>query len=231
MRALRLKMPVCLEDLGPLIRAYEERVIAGRFIAAMDCMSRPYRIHQLGLWWDGGHLTPDQFREALLDVWEDTEFPHSNRRLALRLFRAAGFATNAPEEWARLSDPLEIWRGTNHLRPKGLSWTLDRTRALWFARRFAHGQPAHLVHGRILKRHVLAFCHARGEGEVVVDPAKLRILGVSNAQAPQEDESYQRLLDELRRRREEQMEAAILAGNRRSLLTQLGREIALLTPR
>jgi hypothetical protein len=184
-------------------------------------MGRPYRLHQLAYWWGAGCLTVDQFRVILLSAWQDTELPHRNYRLALRVFRAAGFVTDSPARWAALPDPLEVWRGTNHLRPKGISWTIDPRRAVWFARRFASEGPGHLLQGRILKRHVHAFCDGRDENEVVVDPAKVRIVGVSNALAAEYNAMYDRVLE----RKRQQTAVALRQGQRLALLRELQRNL------
>jgi hypothetical protein len=185
-------------------------------------MGKPYRLHQLDYWWSAGHLGMDQFRWLLLEAWQDTEFPHRSYRLALRLFRAAGFVTDSLTRWAALPDPLEVWRGTNHLRPKGISWTIDPGQALWFARRFTFEGSGHLLRGRILKRHVHAFCTGRDEGEVVVEPAKVRIIGASNALAAEHDAKYERVLE----RERQQMVAGLRHSQRRGLLRELQRDLA-----
>lgn len=83
------------------------------------------------------------------------------------------------DERARLraSPPqIEVWRGANcqDYVQNGLSWTLDRAQAVWFACRFtehSHRKP-YLARGLIARENVLAMFDG-GEREVVLDPDEL----------------------------------------------------------
>jgi hypothetical protein len=52
---------------------------------------------------------------------------------------------------------------------RGLSWTLDRDKAIWFAKRFSMlpRLTPRLVEGFVHKRHVLAYFGGRKEKEIV----------------------------------------------------------------
>jgi hypothetical protein len=54
----------------------------------------------------------------------------------------------------------------------GLSWTLDRDTAAWFAKPSApHPEPrSTVVTGRVLKKHIIAMFSARKKHEVLVFP-------------------------------------------------------------
>ncbi|MBV8324661.1 MAG: hypothetical protein JO049_28800, partial [Hyphomicrobiales bacterium] len=73
------------------------------------------------------------------------------------------------EALAALPDGLTVWRGTARQRSiRGLSWTLDRDKAIWFAKRFPMRRRApRLVEGFVHKRHVLAYFWERKEKEIV----------------------------------------------------------------
>ena len=67
-----------------------------------------------------------------------------------------------------------IWRGAGHPFPEsGLSWTTDRQKAIWFAKRNHQSKPhhgAHLAKGIVQKKNVLAYFVGRGEKEIVILP-------------------------------------------------------------
>ena len=75
---------------------------------------------------------------------------------------------------AALPDRLTIYRGV-HIKKgtlRGLSWTLDRERAEWFANRWAKRRP-YLVEAEVLKSDVRAYFLDRNEAEIIVLPNRL----------------------------------------------------------
>jgi hypothetical protein len=69
-----------------------------------------------------------------------------------------------------LSGQIRIFRGCLKHNKKGLSWTLDREKAIWFANRFAkHAQPL-LVSGYVDADKIAAYLDCRGEKEVILNP-------------------------------------------------------------
>jgi hypothetical protein len=86
-----------------------------------------------------------------------------------------------------LPDTVTIWRGvTRRKAADGMSWTIDRSKAVWFANRFAEleGRERILVQGTIEKGNILAYLDSRGESEIVVDPANVRIDKIQRLKAP-----------------------------------------------
>jgi hypothetical protein len=81
-----------------------------------------------------------------------------------------------------MPDEFPVYRGFIGKRGKGLSWTIDQSKAEWFARRFAMlthlGQPR-LMEGIVKKKDVLAYFNGWKEKEIVVDPANVRSLRTS----------------------------------------------------
>ena len=74
-------------------------------------------------------------------------------------------------ELARLPERIEVYRGvTDWNRRAGISWTLDREMAAWFARRFAFSSAGVVVAGTVLKERVVALIDDRAEREVIVWP-------------------------------------------------------------
>ena len=73
---------------------------------------------------------------------------------------------------------VQVWRGCEQGRERGLSWTTDRAIAAEFAqgKRCRNKTPT-LVHAEIPKQHILAVFTERQESEIVLDPRRLRRLG------------------------------------------------------
>lgn len=157
-------------------RAYEvksvevERLVGeGKLGDAIWHYERPWRMLMLHRWWKTGRVDRDRLRVLLPDIWRDTEQPHQFGRKPSELFRAAGpeLLSDAPVPWAT-GDVLTVWRGG---RPQGISWTLDRKRAEWFAGRF-DGES--VWRGTIEASKVWAYFERRNEQEVVLNPRRLK---------------------------------------------------------
>jgi hypothetical protein len=66
-----------------------------------------------------------------------------------------------------LDDTVTIFRGcVKNLNEDGLSWTLDRERAEWFANRF--DQKGIVIEKAIGKEEIVAYFSGRGEQEIIV---------------------------------------------------------------
>lgn len=122
------------------------------------------------------------FWTVLGDVWTKQEQLWPNRKVFLQLFQSARPSREhlmTPEERSALEAlPAEVpvFRGFIGVRGKGLSWTLDRASAEWFARRFEAlehlGQPR-VKEGVVRKQDILAYFGRRKEMEIVIDPDKV----------------------------------------------------------
>ncbi len=72
-----------------------------------------------------------------------------------------------------LPDSIEIYRGSDGEEGvQGLSWTLNRERALRFAMRFSYNEPV-LAALTVHKSYIVAYYSSRGEDEVVIHPGLL----------------------------------------------------------
>ncbi len=90
----------------------------------------------------------------------------------------ADFLTPEPRcFYDALANIVEIWRGCERGRERGLSWTTDRAVAEGFAagRRCVNKVPT-LLRAEIPKQHIFAVFVERMESEIVVDPRRLRAL-------------------------------------------------------
>lgn len=71
-----------------------------------------------------------------------------------------------------LPDEFPVWRGCQWKNRNGLSWTLDKEKAIWFAKRF--NQKPRLHSGTVAKSDVIAHFLGRGEQEILVPHNKVR---------------------------------------------------------
>jgi len=130
-------------------------------------------------------------------IWSQQEEVWRQRNWYLQRFRSPRpqrESLMSAEEHQYLHElPAEfpIYRGFIGNRGEGLSWSLDRAKAEWFARRFSIltelGQPR-LMTGVIKKKDVLAYFDGREEKEIVVDPAKVHSMKVEKVTPSKSDD-------------------------------------------
>lgn len=157
------------ERIGNLVKE-------GKFTEAIWYFERPYRMTTVSHWFKTKQLDRDGLRRLLPGVWRDTEFPHQFGRTPAYLFRSATPPTLIDEAeggfpWLP-GETLEVFRGGTG---RGISWTLDRKKAEWFAKRFlTDGKTKPVWRATVNANDVWAYFAGRGESEVVVDPRWLR---------------------------------------------------------
>jgi hypothetical protein len=83
---------------------------------------------------------------------------------------------------AAMPDTLTIYRGVGHVDAvAGLSWTTSVDTAIWFAKRYEHGDRTPMVStGKVQKSDVLAHFLGRSENEIVVLPDAVSNIEVVN---------------------------------------------------
>ena len=112
---------------------------------------------------------PEQYADILKDCWVSEEWPNRDVNVDMdwmvRLFRGADRALMVPE-W--FPESMRVYRGVNMGgSPYGMSWTVVRDIARWFADRF--GDDGEVYELEVPRENVLAYIEERGENEVVVD--------------------------------------------------------------
>ncbi len=113
------------------------------------------------------------------DLWDQTsaDFTRDPGRRAMLM------TAEEMQTYAALPNDVMIYRGygewsSEHLHPsamwKGYSWTLDRARALWFAKRFTrrHGK-VRLATATVLRESIIALLEERREREVIMLPEQI----------------------------------------------------------
>lgn len=105
----------------------------------------------------------------LSTVWTDAECPGTNKPIWVSLFSADRpgrenlMTSEERGTLESLPDSIQIFRGCLPAYRSGLSWTLNREKAAWFARRIRGKVYSH----RILKTGVLAYFNERDEAEIL----------------------------------------------------------------
>lgn len=188
-------------NAGLANRAYEEKKKAladfeerKRWYSWVFLHERPYRVRALlELMEAHGEIPIMEFARLAGDVWTDSENIHQMQDEWEAVFDALS-STYIPDggrripDWVRrgvmveedlptfeaLAETLTVYRGfKTGLNESGLSWTLEKKVAVWFAKRFAEifpDNPPGVFTGVVDKDDVIAYFDAghRGEKEIVV---------------------------------------------------------------
>jgi hypothetical protein len=163
--------------------ALDEALEKGNWHKAVFLHERPYRIDALQMLRDdyGERISAKAYWELVGSVWTDSENIWQNRPDWDSIFEEYDHSRMAEyimddDERAKLHalpDVVTIYRGAiSDFNEDGLSWTLDKDRAAWFARRFvdSHGGDPVVLHGRVAKHGIMAYFDGRNEDEIVVWP-------------------------------------------------------------
>jgi hypothetical protein len=163
-------------------KAAEEFLREKKWMNYLLVIEKPYRIYALLDCREEG-MHGAEWWKAVAWAWGNSENMHQNRRRWRDIWavnepeRAAVMEEEEHAALAALPDPITIWRGTRHIKSVGaMSWTVDRSRATWFARRFWSEQSRTkplLVRGRVAKADVLAYFSGRNESEIVSTRVKV----------------------------------------------------------
>lgn len=142
---------------------------------------RPYRVQAFVQ--ISAKMDDEYFWRLLADVYSDTENFWQERNywnLLLTTDRPRREEFMTEEERNKLQtlpDKLTIYRGYNGKgKLRSWAWTLDRDRAVWFAKRLHHGgKPPRVATGEVAKADVVAYLNGRNEEEIVVDPKNIKV--------------------------------------------------------
>jgi len=143
---------------------------AGEWTRYLLFHERPFRtdamirISQLG-----GVITDD----IMAWIWTDQENPHIDTVLWFTLFDRASPKLLMTEkeyaEWNALPQEIIVYRGSDHEPVSGgLSWTLNKEKAEWFATRY--GRQGRVVEATVPRKKTRALFLGRGEQEIIYSP-------------------------------------------------------------
>ncbi len=146
---------------------------------------RPFRIQAFFKYVAKKVESDKKYWKLLSSVWTDSEnqFEHyqllklmltcdRKHKECLMDLKDRAFLKKLPET------NIQIYRGYSSEYPKkkdGMSWTLDRDKAVWFANRLlARGARPILLSGLADKKNVHAYFSDRNESEIVIFPEHVR---------------------------------------------------------
>jgi len=142
---------------------------------------RPYRLQALIEFYnEAEHIDWPKYWKAVGDVWIDSENIWQNKEEWESIWGASGDKAKAMDAAERkklksLKFPLTIYRGYSSTGEiDGLSWTLSKDKAIWFAKRLlSKNHKAHLATATLHNRSdVDALFTRRGEDEIVTRYAR-----------------------------------------------------------
>lgn len=160
-KALRLKR---MKNMSPLQIAF--------------CVSKPYRMLYLSLAFP--YLTKKERSEIMHEVWISVENINGNINVSqmeiLKMLRKCNPKYLMGQEnfkvYENLPDTFTVYRGLQeNAQEDGLSWTLSKDVAEWFANRFDN--EGEIIEKVIHKSEVIAYFNDRDEEEVVLDIKKV----------------------------------------------------------
>jgi len=183
---LMIRHPFCYTPIGPngemsetANRFYKQKISCRReylnerdWLSYLSAWERPYRMTALTKLWHRSRISLDELRELLAFAWVDTEMPQVNQSDPLQLFREAGFTTDNPQEWERISKlpELQLYRGVDYefeLTADGPSWTFDLQVAKFFA--YRGGSKGDVFSYVAHPSEALAYFGGRDESEIILD--------------------------------------------------------------
>jgi hypothetical protein len=135
------------------------------------------------------------YGEIVSSIWIDSENIHEHLEQWVDVFQCAmnmGCLLMDEDDWSRFIDlpaTMKIYRGIQYKsQTDGLSWTLDRDKAIWFMNRWKRpGNKPQLLVGEIDKEDVIAYYGARGESEIVCFPEHVYNVEVINGEEESKD--------------------------------------------
>ena len=127
------------------------------------------------------YLNIEDYTKILEDLWTNMEYPNADVNVKkkdwISLWKKADlnliYSEEDKKKLASLPDEFYVYRGLmKKAKKEALSWTLDKDRAIWFAKRFDnHGK---VYRGKCRKEDILVYLSCRGEEEIVVNYSKLK---------------------------------------------------------
>lgn len=130
-------------------RMYADAIAEHKFMTAIMCYERPYRLNGFVDLMDD--MSDQEYWENLSFIWTDTENAWENIDQWKDLFNQEIpnkhyiMSSKELDFLKKLPYELTIYRGCSYYNEFGISWTLDFDKAVWFATRFEKKQDQQLV--------------------------------------------------------------------------------------
>jgi hypothetical protein len=125
------------------------------------------------------HLSNSDYAELLQYAWVSMENPNDDPNVShrewIQMLKKADQKILMGEDYnvfSNFKDIVKVYRGTQSLSStNGLSWSLSKDTAKWFATRF--GKNGKIQSAEIPKKNIVAYFNVRDEKEVVLNPKYL----------------------------------------------------------
>lgn len=126
-------------------------------------------------------LNEEDYATMLEYLWTSMEYPNTDKNVSkyqfIDLWKKANLSYIYSDEdkdvLARLPEEFLVYRGLmKGAKKQALSWTLDPSRAVWFAKRFDNNGKVYKALCK--KKDILVYLSCRNEEEIVVDWRKLK---------------------------------------------------------
>jgi hypothetical protein len=157
------------------LKALEKAIANKDYKQSVWLVEKPYRVEAFIKIAD--KLSDTDYWKLLSDIWVDTENQYAylkewKKLLASKRPNRHYMMTEEEDNILRaLSQEVTIYRGCQKgINEDGLSWTLDKSKAKFFANRF--GKKGIILERTISKNDIVAVLLGRGESEVVCEVNK-----------------------------------------------------------
>lgn len=131
------------------------------------------------------YLSEKDFAKLLISSWILTEFNSNDKNVTknefISWFKKANKYYMMDESEIKvfndLPENITIYRGVGDRKYKnGISWTLDKEKAIWFSKRFDF-HDKHVYQGTVSKNDILAYIDQCNEQEIIVYPKTIKNIG------------------------------------------------------
>lgn len=164
-------------------KAIEQSEAQGDFFRAVMLYEKPYRIWYLNN--IKNKIPANVYWEVLGSVYTGSENVWQNKRELTQMFgdKRPGRENIMDEdergEFGKIADIITIYRGCSSVNQNGMSWTLSKEKARWFALRFKDKNPM-IITGQAHKKDIIAYFSRRDEQEIVIQPNKVMNKTIEN---------------------------------------------------
>lgn len=153
---------------------------ADTFSQCLCAINKGNRFDYLNWLHKGDLITDQECADAVYSIWTMQERFYRCGMRKEKLIKLIKLAVKSPLLQSNIDDlsynnTVTIYRGVKVNNYRGLSWTIDKSVAEWFARRFRYdGDKCYVFTGIINKKDILALFNSRNEKEVVCDYRKIK---------------------------------------------------------
>ena len=152
---------------------------ANKFSQCLSAINKGNRFDYLDWLHKSKMITDQECADAVYSIWTMQENFYRCGMCKGKLIKMMKIAEKSPLFQSDIDDlsdegTVTIYRGVKVNNYRGLSWTVDKSVAEWFARRFRdNGDKSYVFIGRINKKDILALFSSRNEKEVICDYQKI----------------------------------------------------------